>query len=142
MSAVLLLLLRCLLGVFFAANGLLPFTQPDSIVPSPGSSQSLNRYSYVLNNPLKYIDPTGHAEQGAIWNQPSWGVAGFYDQVGGIDRFPNAGGLLGFGAGRDWLGLGWEAGPGGWDAANDWTATLREGASGPGSGFGRRGRQR
>jgi len=97
------------------------FIQPDSIVPNPNSSQSLNRYSYVLNNPLKYIDPTGHAEQGAIWNQPSWGVAGFYDQVGGIDRFPNAGGLLGFGAGRDWLGLGWEAGPGGWDAANDWT---------------------
>lgn len=25
------------------------------------SSQSLNRYSYVLNNPLKYTDPTGHS---------------------------------------------------------------------------------
>ena len=30
-------------------------------MPSPGNPQSLNRYSYTLNNPLKYTDPTGHA---------------------------------------------------------------------------------
>ena len=35
--------------------------QPDPIVPQPGNAQALNRYSYVLNNPLKYTDPTGHA---------------------------------------------------------------------------------
>jgi hypothetical protein len=29
-------------------------------VPNPGDPQSLNRYSYVLNNPLRYTDPTGH----------------------------------------------------------------------------------
>ena len=29
-------------------------------MPEPGNPQSLNRYSYVLNNPTKYIDPTGH----------------------------------------------------------------------------------
>jgi hypothetical protein len=34
--------------------------QPDSIVPQPGNPQDLNRYSYVRNNPLKYVDPTGH----------------------------------------------------------------------------------
>jgi RHS repeat-associated protein len=33
---------------------------PDTIVPQPGNPQSLNRYSYVLGNPLKYVDPTGH----------------------------------------------------------------------------------
>jgi hypothetical protein len=30
-------------------------------VPEPGNPQSLNRYSYTLNNPLRYVDPTGHA---------------------------------------------------------------------------------
>ncbi len=36
------------------------FLSADSIVPSPANPQSLNRYSYVLNNPLRYTDPTGH----------------------------------------------------------------------------------
>jgi len=36
------------------------FLQADSIVPEPGNPQSLNRYSYTLNNPLRYTDPTGH----------------------------------------------------------------------------------
>jgi hypothetical protein len=29
-------------------------------VPDPANPQSLNRYSYCLNNPLRYIDPSGH----------------------------------------------------------------------------------
>jgi hypothetical protein len=29
-------------------------------VPEPYNPQSLNRYSYVNNNPLRYTDPTGH----------------------------------------------------------------------------------
>ncbi len=36
------------------------FIQPDTIVPDPGNPQALNRYTYVNNNPLKYVDPTGH----------------------------------------------------------------------------------
>lgn len=36
------------------------FTQPDDIIQNPFNPQSLNRYSYVLNNPLRYTDPTGH----------------------------------------------------------------------------------
>jgi len=38
------------------------FVQADTIVPEPGNPQALNRYSYVLNNPLRYTDPSGHAE--------------------------------------------------------------------------------
>ena len=36
------------------------FLSADTIVPSPGNPQSLNRYAYGYNNPLKYVDPTGH----------------------------------------------------------------------------------
>lgn len=41
------------------------FLQPDPIVPEPGNPQSLNRYAYVLNNPLRYTDPTRHRGCGA-----------------------------------------------------------------------------
>jgi hypothetical protein len=34
--------------------------QPDTIVQSLHNPQSLNRYSYVRNNPIRYNDPTGH----------------------------------------------------------------------------------
>ena len=37
------------------------FISPDTVVPNPANPQSLNRYSYVLNNPLKYTDPSGHS---------------------------------------------------------------------------------
>jgi len=36
------------------------FLQPDSVVPDPGNPQSLNRYSYVYNNPMRYTDPYGY----------------------------------------------------------------------------------
>lgn len=35
------------------------FFSPDNYVQMPENSQSYNRYSYCLNNPLKYTDPTG-----------------------------------------------------------------------------------
>ena len=36
------------------------FLQADPIVQAPNNSQSLNRYSYVLNNPLSSTDPSGY----------------------------------------------------------------------------------
>lgn len=36
------------------------FLSPDPNVQFAGYSQSHNRYSYVLNNPLRYIDPSGY----------------------------------------------------------------------------------
>jgi RHS repeat-associated protein len=36
------------------------WSQPDTIVPSLGNPQSLNRYAYVYGNPVKVTDPSGH----------------------------------------------------------------------------------
>ena len=36
------------------------FVAPDTIVPDLSDPQSLNRYTYANNNPLRYTDPTGH----------------------------------------------------------------------------------
>ena len=36
------------------------FVSADTIVPEAGNPQSLNRYAYVLNNPLRYVDPNGN----------------------------------------------------------------------------------
>ena len=35
------------------------FFSPDNFVQSPDFTQSFNRYSYCLNNPLQYVDPSG-----------------------------------------------------------------------------------
>jgi RHS repeat-associated protein len=39
------------------------FISADPIVPEPYNPQSLNRYSYCLNNPLIYVDPSGYTEE-------------------------------------------------------------------------------
>jgi len=39
------------------------FVSPDSLGAKQPIPQSLNHYSYVLNNPLKFTDPTGHEER-------------------------------------------------------------------------------
>jgi hypothetical protein len=36
------------------------FLSADTVVPGYSNPQNLNRYGYVLNNPLRYTDPTGH----------------------------------------------------------------------------------
>jgi RHS repeat-associated protein len=53
-------------GARYYDQQLARFTQPDDMIPNIFEPQSLNRYSYVRNNPLKYTDPTGH------WEWPAW----------------------------------------------------------------------
>jgi len=46
---------------------------PDTVVPDLTKPQSLNRYSYVLNNPLSMVDPTGHqAENTEVTSDTRW----------------------------------------------------------------------
>jgi RHS repeat-associated protein len=40
--------------------GNLQVMYPQAVLAVPMNPQALNRYSYVLNNPLKYTDPTGY----------------------------------------------------------------------------------
>ena len=79
------------------------FLQADPYVQDMFNSQSLNRYSYVLNNPLAYTDPTGywgHREQGyvrmaaaiviSVWTggmaagAATWGEAAAWATAGGF----------------------------------------------------------
>ena len=43
----------------------------DIIVPDPADPRTLDRYSYVTNNPLRYTDPSGHIKEAeyddALW---------------------------------------------------------------------------
>ena len=57
------------------------FLAADTIVPQPQDPQSLNRYSYVGNQPLRFTDPTGHCIDG-ISTIACVAVAGFI--AGGV----------------------------------------------------------
>jgi RHS repeat-associated protein len=71
-----------LMGVRWYDPYLGRWIQPDTIVPDIVNPQNLNRYSYVLNNPLRYTDPSGHCPQCAIaavaapFGPPGWVIGG------------------------------------------------------------------
>ncbi|MCB9431186.1 MAG: RHS repeat-associated core domain-containing protein [Ardenticatenaceae bacterium] len=50
--------------LYYQARYYLPgvgrFISADTIVPSPADPQQFNRYTYSLNSPVKYTDPSGH----------------------------------------------------------------------------------
>jgi RHS repeat-associated protein len=37
------------------------FVSADTVVPDPGNALAIDRFAYTMNNPLKYVDPSGHA---------------------------------------------------------------------------------
>ncbi|MBM3133080.1 MAG: RHS repeat-associated core domain-containing protein [Chloroflexi bacterium] len=58
------------------------FISPDTVVPNPANPQSLNRYSYCLNNPLRYIDPSGHDVETSRGTVPQ-AVVDYANSLGG-----------------------------------------------------------
>lgn len=44
------------------------FLSADPLVQDPSNSQCLNRYSYCINNPLAFTDPTGFSFLGDLWD--------------------------------------------------------------------------
>ncbi len=40
------------------------------MVPGAANPQALNRYAYVLNNPLRYTDPTGRLPEASVSGEP------------------------------------------------------------------------
>ena len=65
------------------------FISADSVMGSPASPMTLNRYSYVLNNPYKYVDPTGRETQAIIVHSKVAGMdVGYHAAI----RVDNGGG--------------------------------------------------
>ena len=58
--------------------------QPDPIVPEPGNSQAFDRFAYVSNNPVKYLDPTGH------WLETAWDIANIVWDIYEVKNDPSA----------------------------------------------------
>src|SRR5690606_13868382 len=52
------------------------FVSPDPFIQAPYDSQNLNRFTYVLNNPQNYIDPSGYFHRGK--------KSSFWKSFGGI----------------------------------------------------------
>ena len=52
------------------------FLAADTIVPQPENPQSLNRYSYVGNRPLRFVDPSGFDPIDAAWEQAFYAAHG------------------------------------------------------------------
>jgi hypothetical protein len=44
----------------FYDSRIMQFQTPDTLTPEPYNPRYLNRYSYTLNNPIRYNDPSGH----------------------------------------------------------------------------------
>ena len=80
------------------------FISPDTLVPEPFNPQEFNRYSYVVNNPLKYLDPTGHSKQQLTDDElDTAGPCGFGSCGGGVGSNWNGGSGI-HDTGPDYLG--------------------------------------
>lgn len=69
---------------------------PDNNIQIPQMSQNFNRYSYCMNNPLKYTDPTGEWVESVVFGVVG-GAANLIMNADNVDTFGE--GALAFGVG-------------------------------------------
>jgi hypothetical protein len=80
------------------------FIQPDTIIPDLSNPQSYNRYSYCVNNPLRYTDPTGHA-----WYDSVPLIGPGVEQISGnagLEAMSQRAGYISYSQARQSLGIG------------------------------------
>ena len=63
------------------------FLAPDNYIQNPYNTQNYNRYGYVLNNPLLYVDPSGETSEtpGGLTNGQQIGIGALLGSLATID---------------------------------------------------------
>ena len=92
----------------YGARAYLPgvgiFAQPDSVVPDYKNPQALNRFSYCLNNPVRYVDASGQDPIGPDWVQAFKAAHGGRDP--GYEDYLDR--LLSYATKRAWTDADWQ----------------------------------
>ncbi len=102
------------------------FVQPDPIVQATSDPQTLNRYSYVRNNPLRYTDPSGYS----FWSKFFGAIAAVV--IGAVTA--GLGTILSAGLAAGVFGA-LDGGISAYQAGGGWSGALRAGGIGFAAGF-------
>jgi RHS repeat-associated protein len=81
------------------------FLSADPTIQAPDNSQSLNRYSYCVNNPLSYTDPSGYSWLGDLFSD----IGHFFKKIFSNQTVRNilgiVVGIIAYANGVGWLGM-------------------------------------